>query len=176
MGLDGPPSRTMGNIGAGGDFNSGDCSDVLVKNVVAFCPCQKSLPEAKVKRFMFIALTKEVSKKLSIDFALWFALMKSVFIKHSQLRKEKYKMCGSQSKGAAGRGVELNAVFRRVNGMKGVVTLRQDPTQLRLCICSCMRESYIMLGITNIIYVMTCLFLFGHKEIRFCVTLTRDGS
>jgi hypothetical protein len=37
-----------------------------VKNVVSFCPCLKSLPEAKVKRLGLIeltALTKEVSKK-----------------------------------------------------------------------------------------------------------------
>ena len=41
-----------------------DCfCGILVKNVSAFCPCLKSLPEAKVKRFILIALTKEVSKK-----------------------------------------------------------------------------------------------------------------
>ena len=56
-----------------------DCScDILVKNVAAFCPCLKSLPEAKVKRFILIALTKEVSKKPSRDFVLWLSLMKSI--------------------------------------------------------------------------------------------------
>ena len=44
--------------------------DILVKNVTVFCPCLKSLPEAKVKRFRLIALTKEVSKKPSLDFVL----------------------------------------------------------------------------------------------------------
>ena len=40
-----------------------DCScDILVKNVTAFCPCLKSLPEAKVKRFQLIELTKEASE------------------------------------------------------------------------------------------------------------------
>ena len=40
-----------------------DCScDILVKNVTAFCPCLKCLPEAKVKRFQLIALTKEASE------------------------------------------------------------------------------------------------------------------
>jgi hypothetical protein len=34
---------------------------MLVKNVAAFCPCLKSLPEAKVKRLRVIALAKEVS-------------------------------------------------------------------------------------------------------------------
>jgi hypothetical protein len=35
---------------------------ILVKNVADFCPCFKSLPEAKVKRYILIVLTKEVSK------------------------------------------------------------------------------------------------------------------
>ena len=35
---------------------------ILVKNVATFCPCLKSLPEAKVKRIRLIALTKEVSE------------------------------------------------------------------------------------------------------------------
>ena len=61
-------------------------NDVLVKNVAAFYPCLKSRPEAKVKRFRSIALTKEVSEKPSIDFVLWFTLMKRVLIKHSKLR------------------------------------------------------------------------------------------
>ena len=44
------------------------------------------------KRIRLIALTEEVSEKPSIDFVLWFAPMKSVLIKCSKLRKEKYKM------------------------------------------------------------------------------------
>jgi hypothetical protein len=43
---------------------------ILVKNVATFCPCQKSLPESNVKRFMLIALKKEVSKKPIRDFIL----------------------------------------------------------------------------------------------------------
>jgi hypothetical protein len=34
-----------------------------VTNVAALYPCLKSLPEDKIKRFILIALTKEVSKK-----------------------------------------------------------------------------------------------------------------
>jgi hypothetical protein len=49
---------------------------ILVKNVAAFCPCLKSLPDAKVKRFILIAMTKEVSKKPNRDFVLWLSLMK----------------------------------------------------------------------------------------------------
>ena len=50
-----------------------DCScDILMKNVAAFCPCLKSLPENKVKRFRLIALAKEISKQPTLDFVLWF--------------------------------------------------------------------------------------------------------
>jgi hypothetical protein len=88
--LMGRPKRNMQDIGTEGDLNSGDHSyDVLVKNVAAFCPCPKSLSEAKVKRFQLIALTKEVPDKSSIDFTLWFTLLKSVLGQHSKLRKEK---------------------------------------------------------------------------------------
>ena len=38
-----------------------DCfCSILIKNMAMFGPCLKSLPEAKVKRLRFIALTKEV--------------------------------------------------------------------------------------------------------------------
>lgn len=37
--------------------------DNLVKNLTAFYPCLKSLPKAKLKRFILIVFTKEVSKK-----------------------------------------------------------------------------------------------------------------
>jgi hypothetical protein len=44
-----------------------DCPcDILAKIVTAFCPCLKSLPVAKIKRFRLIPLTKEVSKSLAL--------------------------------------------------------------------------------------------------------------
>ena len=64
---------------------------ILVKNIAAFCPCLKSLPEAKVKRLRLIALTKEASEKPIIDFVFWLSLMKSILNKCSQLIMEKYK-------------------------------------------------------------------------------------
>jgi hypothetical protein len=36
-----------------------------------FCPCLKSLPEAKMKHFGLIPLTEEISKHPSIDSVLW---------------------------------------------------------------------------------------------------------
>jgi hypothetical protein len=46
---------------------------ILVKNLTAFCACLKSLPESKVKRFILIALTKEVSQKPGRDFVFWLS-------------------------------------------------------------------------------------------------------
>ena len=65
--------------------------DILVKNVAAFCPCLKSLPEAKVKRFRLIALKKEVSKQPGVNSAVWllrFTLIKNILMKRSKPRKE----------------------------------------------------------------------------------------
>ena len=84
--------------------------------MTAFCPCPKSLPEAKIKAFRLIALTKEVSKKkkLSLDFVQRFALTGSILIKHNRLRKEKYKMYGSKNKGTPESGMELNPVSKDI--------------------------------------------------------------
>jgi hypothetical protein len=42
-----------------------DCfCGILMKNVAAFCPCSKSVPEAKVKRFRLIALKKKSQNSL----------------------------------------------------------------------------------------------------------------
>jgi hypothetical protein len=88
----------MEYIDADGDLNTGgmtqefsdkgNCSmlprnhyhDVLVKNIHSFAHLGVTLPE--VKKFR---LRKEVSTKLSIDYALWFTFMKRVFIKCSKL-------------------------------------------------------------------------------------------
>jgi hypothetical protein len=123
------PSRNKKDIGAEGDLNCAaldlevskernfstlpeDCSSgVLVKNVADFCPCLKSLPEAKVKRFIWlIVLTKEVSNQPSLDSVLWLTLLKSVLIKHSKLRKKKCKMYGSRG-GGGGRFSVAKCLF-----------------------------------------------------------------
>jgi hypothetical protein len=73
-----------------------------------------------VKRFRFIALTKAVSKQSSINSIVWLLKfpMKSILMKSSKHRKEKYKLCGSQSKGAPGSGVTLNPVFMKINEIR----------------------------------------------------------
>ena len=125
----GHPSRNMEDFVAGSDLNCVDLAQeiskeknfrmwhkdcfcgILVKNVATFCPCLKSLPEAKVKRLRLIALTKEVSKKPSRDFVLWLSLTKRSLNKHSKLRKEKYKIYGLSIKGVPGSEMEQNLVF-----------------------------------------------------------------
>ena len=101
--------------------------------MATFCPCLKSLPEAKIKRFILIALTEEVLNKISRDFVFWFRLKKN---KHSKLKKKKYKIHDSKSKEAPENGVKLNPEFKEINRLKilnkikGVVTSGQDSTQL----------------------------------------------
>ena len=79
--------------------------------MAAFCSCLKSLPEANVKRFISIALTKKVSKKSTRDFVFWLSLMRIILNNHSKLRKEKYEIPGSSIKGAPGSEMELNPMF-----------------------------------------------------------------
>ena len=80
-GLMGHPSRNMEDFVAGSNLNCVDLAQeiskeknfrmwhkdcfcgILVKNVATFCPYQKCMPEANVKRFRLIALTRESLKK-----------------------------------------------------------------------------------------------------------------
>ena len=118
--LVGHSSRNMEDNCTKSSLNSGDCSyDVLAKIVAAFCPCLKGLPEAKVKRFCLIAVIKEVSKKSSTDFVFWFTLTRSILIKHSKLRQEKYKMFDSRIKMSPGSTIELNPVFKNIKWETG---------------------------------------------------------
>ena len=83
-----------------------------------FSLCLKSLPEAKVKTFTLIELTKEISRQFSMDSVPWLTLMKSVLIKGSKLRKEKCKAYASRVKGAPGNRAELNPVLKEINRLK----------------------------------------------------------
>ena len=85
-----------GSVGKKVNMFSRDCfCNILVRNVAAFCPSLKSLPEDKVKRFRLIALTKEISKQPSADSVTWLllsTLTESVLMKKSTLSKGKYKL------------------------------------------------------------------------------------
>jgi hypothetical protein len=64
-----------------------------------------------VKRFRLIILAKEISEQPGINSVVWllkFTLMKNILMQRSKLRKEKYKMYGSNTKGAPGSGMDLN--------------------------------------------------------------------
>lgn len=39
-------------------------NDILVENLVAFCPCLINLPEAKLKNYRLTALAENISKQL----------------------------------------------------------------------------------------------------------------
>lgn len=45
--------------------------NILMKKVVSFCYCPKSLPKAKAKSFGSILLTEGISKQPSICSVLW---------------------------------------------------------------------------------------------------------
>ena len=80
-GLMGHPSRNMEDFVAGSNLNCVDLAQeiskeknfrmwhkdwfcgILVKNVATFCPCLKSLPEAKVKRLSINCIDKRSFKK-----------------------------------------------------------------------------------------------------------------
>jgi hypothetical protein len=88
--------------------------NILLKNMAVICPCSKSLPVTKVKRFRLIALTKESQKKSHcLYFVLWSTLMRSILIKYNKLRKKKIQNC-SKIKGTQGSGIELNFVFKEI--------------------------------------------------------------
>ena len=65
-----------------------------------------------MERVRLIALTKEASKQPILNSGLWYLLKKNILIKCNKLRKEKYKMYSLNSKGALGRSMELNHVFK----------------------------------------------------------------
>ena len=70
-----------------------------------------------MRKLRLIALTKEVSKQPGVNSVVWslkFTLMKSILMKRSNLKKEKYKLYGSNIKGAAGSEMELNPVFKEI--------------------------------------------------------------
>lgn len=44
--------------------------DILAKNMTAFCPCPKNLPEAKLKSFVLMALAENISRQPHTDCAM----------------------------------------------------------------------------------------------------------
>jgi hypothetical protein len=48
------------------------CSDILVKNVAAFCFRPNNQPESKMKRYELIVMAEEIFRMPSIDCVAWF--------------------------------------------------------------------------------------------------------
>jgi hypothetical protein len=45
----------------------GGVCGVLTRNISAFCPCSKNMPEAKLKSFRLMALAEEISRQPKIE-------------------------------------------------------------------------------------------------------------
>lgn len=63
----------------------------LVKNVTAFCPYPKHLPNAKVKSFLLIPLAVEISKQRNIDSVFWLLMLsvKKIYSEKDQAEQGK---------------------------------------------------------------------------------------
>ena len=59
-----------------------------MKIVAAFCPCSKSLPETKLKRFGLIPLAEEISKHPSIDSVIWLLIFMLIKIYNEKEQAE----------------------------------------------------------------------------------------
>ena len=86
-----------------------------MKKVAAFCPCPKSLPEAKVKRFGLISLAEEISTQPSIDSAVWLSV---VILTHRFIMKKSRKMYNLRRKRAPGSGMELIPAFKEIGRLR----------------------------------------------------------
>lgn len=104
---------------------------VLAKNAVAFCPCWKNLPEAKMKGCGLIALAEEIpdSLVLAVLFGCQGPLLRRPTMKRSKLRKENYKMYGLRRKVTPGKGNRLKESLT-LSRIKGVATSERDFTLL----------------------------------------------
>lgn len=57
---------------------------ILVKNMVTFYPCSKSLPKAKLKHFGLIMLSEDISKQSSVDCVMWLLVASLIQIYNEQ--------------------------------------------------------------------------------------------
>ena len=84
--------------------------NILVKCVDTLCLCLRSLPEAKIKRFILT----ELIKKSQITEQRFGSLVKSYeehFLTTTAIVERKNRKHVSSSKGALGSRMELNPVF-----------------------------------------------------------------
>jgi len=127
-------SRNMEDFAADSDLNTTDPARVvsvekslgvchrdcfccnLIKNGTGVCPCLKSLPEAKVKRFILITLTQKLpAETLFSVLVSWKTFWSTI----ASIKRKKYKMYGSSNnKGEPGNEMKLNAVNKKINRLR----------------------------------------------------------
>ena len=71
------------------------CSDILVKNVAAFCFRPNNQPESKMKRYELIVMAEEIFRMPSIDCVAWFlqASLIQIYNEKGPSGKEDKKTC-----------------------------------------------------------------------------------
>ena len=94
----------------------------MAKNVAAFCPCPKTLPEAKLKSFGLMALAEEISRQ-SIHSVSWLLMATLIqIVKRNKLSKKKHKMYSLKEKEAPGNILELSLGFKEVESLKKILS------------------------------------------------------
>lgn len=94
-----------------------------------------------MKSFGLIASPEENSKKQSIDCGMWLSvlILMRIYNKKESTEQKKLKMYNQRRKGAPGSGMQRSPVFKEINrpkkslvlnGIRRVVILGEDPTQL----------------------------------------------
>lgn len=68
----------------------------------------------RLKKFIFMALTKEISENPRRNFVLWLSFMKRILKKHSKLTTEKYKIYSLSVKKEPGNEMEMSSVFKHI--------------------------------------------------------------
>ena len=102
---------------------------ILVTDVTAFCPCPKSLPGAKWKKYMLIASAEDFQEQPCIAYGIciMFTLMQLNIMIRSKLSKKTHNI---YRKGAQGSGMYLNLVFQNINKLKKIWILNGIEGQL----------------------------------------------
>ena len=93
--------------------------DILVKKVASFCPCPKSLPEAKVKSFGLIPLAEEISKQPSIDSVMWLLVLTLIEIYKEKEQAEQGKIFEEKRSTRKWNGAKSCVQGDKVRGRKG---------------------------------------------------------
>ena len=91
-----------------------DCAyDILEKNMTAFHPCPRFLPEANLKSFGLIEFAEEILKQPRVDCVVWFINDHTMQTYNEKKKAEKGKLQNVQ--------LEEKGGTRKLNGAKSCV-------------------------------------------------------